>query len=531
MKTRLFVSVFFAFVFCLVSAQVPQGFNYQAIARDGSGIIVSQPIAVMITIKNTLGTGGTIIWQETQTVTTDENGVLLLTIGQGTRTDGTATVFSDIDWAAQTLYLKTEIKYPTSAPTYTDMGTTQLWSVPYSMVAKGLGGSLDKLVVYGKTPSLTEALFEVKNNNGQTIFAVYNEGVRAYVSDGLAKGAKGGFAIGGFGGTKTNAQKYFYVKPDTIRMYIDDTPGKTAKGGFAIGGFGSAKTDYSFLKVDEAIIKGGKTEYIKLSSINTFIGDGAGYSNVPSGDNGSYNSFIGYMSGYNNTSGHHNTYIGWKAGYNVGPNAHNNIFIGNVSGYYNYGSANVFIGNRSGSRNTTGTQNVFIGDLAGNKNKSGNNNMFIGSGAGRRDSSGYNNTFIGTSAGEWNIEGNNNTFIGWLAGGSNNSNTNVMIGTEAGSLTTGAGNVFIGYNAGYNEPNSNRLYISNTVGIDYATDKSNALIYGEFDNKIVTINNVLKLTPRASAPTTPTPTEGTIYINSTDHHIYCYLNSSWKQLD
>jgi hypothetical protein len=45
----------------------------------------------------------------------------------------------------------------------------------------------------------------------------------------------------------------------------------------------------------------------------------------------------------------------------------------------------------------------------------------------------------------------------------------------------------------------------------------------------VTINDVLKLTPRASAPSSPS--DGMLYVNSTDNHIYCYLGGSWVQLD
>ena len=70
------------------------------------------------------------------------------------------------------------------------------------MVAGKLTGTVNKLAVTGKTTSMEEALFEVKNKDGQIIFAVYNEGVRVYVSDGDVKGKKGGFAIGGFGSTK-----------------------------------------------------------------------------------------------------------------------------------------------------------------------------------------------------------------------------------------------------------------------------------------------------------------------------------------
>jgi hypothetical protein len=43
------------------------------------------------------------------------------------------------------------------------------------------------------------------------------------------------------------------------------------------------------------------------------------------------------------------------------------------------------------------------------------------------------------------------------------------------------------------------------------------------------IDDVMRLEPRDSAPSPAS--EGDIYVNSTDHHIYCYLNGSWKQLD
>ena len=44
-----------------------------------------------------------------------------------------------------------------------------------------------------------------------------------------------------------------------------------------------------------------------------------------------------------------------------------------------------------------------------------------------------------------------------------------------------------------------------------------------------TISDVLRLEPRTSAPTDPLA--GDIYVSSSDHHIYCYLNNAWKQLD
>ena len=613
MKTKLLFTTLLSFIFCLLSSQVPQGFNYQAIARDGSGNpITNATIRVKLSIlTDTTGffaSGtGTYLWEEEQTdIKTNAFGLFIVVFGKlpASKVQGSAASFSAIDWAKTPLFIGTKIANPTN---YKNLGTAKLWSVPYSMVADSTKSLLKgaKLTVVSADDGATDALFEVKRKDGQTVFAVYPDAVNICIPRHLTKsGTKGGFAIGSFdSGLKSNpTQDYFRVTPDSVRIYIDKTPvlakgstkggfaiggfdqskgggggknlqdlltvsndsirlyidnvgTKTTKGGFAIGGFEVAKgAKYNYLKVDETKIKGGKTDFMKLTSLNTFIGDSSGYKNVPSGDNGSYNNFIGYKSGYSNYSGHHNTYIGWKSGFNVGPNAHYNIAIGNMSGYNNTGSSNVFIGDNSGYRNYSGTQNVFIGALAGKMNRTGNSNMFIGSGAGRRDSSGYGNTFLGTAAGEWTIVSNNNTYIGYVAGDSNDGSSNVMIGNEAGLLLTGGANnvfigvdagydnsvavgvsnsVFIGYKAGYYETGSNKLFIDNAPRSGEADARVKALVYGVFAanpmDQRFTLNAILKLTPLASAPT---PAEdGMIYINSTNNHIYCYIASTWKQLD
>jgi phage-related protein len=58
----------------------------------------------------------------------------------------------------------------------------------------------------------------------------------------------------------------------------------------------------------------------------------------------------------------------------------------------------------------------------------------------------------------------------------------VIIGGSAGQ-SAGSSNVMIGFNAGINETGNNKLYISNTDA-----NSSNSLIYGEFDNKILSFN-------------------------------------------
>src|SRR5437764_1357927 len=76
-------------------AQVPQGMNYQAIARDAGGAIMPlQNICVQSTITD--GIAGPTLYQETFNITTNQFGLFTLNIGNGTPVTGT---FSSIHWS------------------------------------------------------------------------------------------------------------------------------------------------------------------------------------------------------------------------------------------------------------------------------------------------------------------------------------------------------------------------------------------------------------------------------------------------
>jgi hypothetical protein len=263
MKTKLSLTLLLSFIFGLLSSQVPHGFNYQAIARDGSGNpLLSTSLPARITIQaDSLGTS--VIWQELHSsVQSNAFGLITLVLGKGARqTPSTVANFSDIDWSVTPKFIKAEIYYGGS---YKTMGVSRLWSVPYAAVAGDLAGSLKKLAVEGETSGLEEALFEVKNKDGQTIFAVYNEGVRIYVSDG-AKAKKGGFAVGGFGTDKAESTKYLFVGKDSVRIYLDTNPlTKGKKSGFAVGGYD--------------LTKGNVQNYLDISpdSVRIYIDDKEG---------------------------------------------------------------------------------------------------------------------------------------------------------------------------------------------------------------------------------------------------------------
>ena len=122
------------FVFATISAAmgqgVPQGVNYQAIARDTDGnSLASQALEVRFSVRTTTATG-TIVYQETHATATNEYGLFSLVIGKGTPTTGT---FSTISWGADAHFLQVEVDPDQGG--WLDMGTTQFQSVPYALHA------------------------------------------------------------------------------------------------------------------------------------------------------------------------------------------------------------------------------------------------------------------------------------------------------------------------------------------------------------------------------------------------------------
>ncbi len=114
------------------SAQAPQGFNYQAVARNSSGVaIVSQPIGLQVSLRQG-SVSGTIVYTETHAVTSSNLGLVNLVVGMGTPVTGT---FSTINWGAGPYFIEVSMDI-TGGTTYSLMGTQQLMSVPYALYAE-----------------------------------------------------------------------------------------------------------------------------------------------------------------------------------------------------------------------------------------------------------------------------------------------------------------------------------------------------------------------------------------------------------
>ncbi|MDY2585961.1 hypothetical protein [Winogradskyella aquimaris] len=113
-------------------AQAPEKMSYQAVVRDsGNALVTDQTVGMQISVLQTTATG-TAVYVETQTPTTNTNGLVSLEIGMGAVVSGD---FSAIDWSAGPYFIKTETD-PTGGTNYTITGTSELLSVPYALHAK-----------------------------------------------------------------------------------------------------------------------------------------------------------------------------------------------------------------------------------------------------------------------------------------------------------------------------------------------------------------------------------------------------------
>ncbi len=119
-------------------AQIPEKMSYQAVVRYNSDVLVTnQAVGIQISILQTTAIG-TAVYVETQTQTTNVNGLVTLEIGTGTVVSGD---FIAIDWSAATYFIKTETD-PSGGNNYTITVTNQLLSVPYALYAKTTSNGL-----------------------------------------------------------------------------------------------------------------------------------------------------------------------------------------------------------------------------------------------------------------------------------------------------------------------------------------------------------------------------------------------------
>ena len=159
------------------SQNVPQGMNYQAVARDKAGHeLVDKQISLKISLYSPSAKGT--YYSETHSVVTNQFGLFSLIIGQGTIESG---AFTNVPWSKEDIWIDVAIQNE-GENDFTPIGSSKLYTVPYAFYAGTAGGVTNpvggkKDLAAGQCPcngGITKLTFLYLGPNGVTI-NVYND--------------------------------------------------------------------------------------------------------------------------------------------------------------------------------------------------------------------------------------------------------------------------------------------------------------------------------------------------------------------
>jgi predicted acyltransferase (DUF342 family) len=140
------------FLLLIISAQglfgqtsldkIPNGIAIQSVARDASGNAASnRNIFLKVELRQGSATGESVLLESHQVISNDE-GIFNFYIGQGVRLSGINSLIF-LDWKGKIYFLNIKMAIEPSLPTpgwvlekeYVDLGTSQIWSVPYAFTS------------------------------------------------------------------------------------------------------------------------------------------------------------------------------------------------------------------------------------------------------------------------------------------------------------------------------------------------------------------------------------------------------------
>lgn len=220
MKTKITLII----LFITLIGYSQNGINYKAVIKDDLGnVVANDNIFVQFAI---LENGVTNLYTETHSITTDDNGIIIVNIGEGTPTSGN---FSNIDWAVNNHSLNVQVN---TGSGFVDMGTTQFKSVPYAKSAKNAENALS-------TETIVLPYFDSTTESFGPAFHVHNTDTNA--SYGLA-GSTGSSTLpanrAGVLGYSTNAHGVYGVSDNSFYAGVQGVSGSSEGVGVQGYGFG-----------------------------------------------------------------------------------------------------------------------------------------------------------------------------------------------------------------------------------------------------------------------------------------------------
>ncbi|MEC3907498.1 hypothetical protein VOI54_10745 [Tamlana sp. 2201CG12-4] len=284
-----------------------QGINYKAVIYDDGTVIQNQQITLYFTIIEEAITN---VYAETHVLTTDENGLIVTDIGEGTTTLGD---FETIDWTKEQ-YLKVQINKGNGIE---NLGTTAFKHVPYALHAKTAS------TITGTIPNVGNLVKVIENGN---------TGYRLIDSPAPHHGDIGANAI-----------------DLSNQSYESETSGATGESAFAAGDNTKATgvASVALGQITEAVDFGVAMGYGSKALDN--YATAIGYNNIA---NGRYSTSIG---GSNYSAADHSTTLGWgtsaRSNSEIAIGRYNTVYVPGLSSGWDLNDRLFVIGNGSSAGN------------------------------------------------------------------------------------------------------------------------------------------------------------------------------------
>lgn len=166
MKPVLILLFLFLAITFKLHAQSPEKMSYQAIIRaQDNSLVLNSNISLNIIIHQSTASGK-VVYQESHSVRSNNNGLVSLEIGTGTIITGN---FSTVAWDKGPYFIETQVDV-TGGSNYNIIGVTQLLSVPYALHSK----TAEKLVGGAANGSPRATIVSLTNSRNIAILDINN---------------------------------------------------------------------------------------------------------------------------------------------------------------------------------------------------------------------------------------------------------------------------------------------------------------------------------------------------------------------